>query len=286
MVVIQVGFKNVRYCNFSCKYVAVMIITFIGSVLNGDEEMMTACRKNQIFMLLLFTLFCTFQLAGETRGSGTSGVRTVHRGVLLQMFRSGGYTYLEYESEGKIFWAASKAVVANIGDTIEFLNPLLMKEFHSRTLDRTFEQIYFAGSVRAVGKPGETPIEAKPTPMPRTPPQSGRSLPAPQPGIVKKATGVYTIAECFHKEKELGGKNVLIRGVVVKFTPGIKGTNWAHLRDGSGEAGKNDLTFTTGEYLENGDKVLLSGLLVFRKDIGSGYVFPLFMDNPVLTKEK
>ena len=62
---------------------------------------------------------------------------------------------------------------------------------------------------------------------------------------VSKAPGqnAYTVAEIIGQSASLKNKQVVVRGKVVKFSPGIMDKNWIHLRDGSGNADSknNDL---------------------------------------------
>ena len=63
-------------------------------------------------------------------------------------------------------------------------------------------------------------------------------------GVIKvaKAEGASgrTVAELWGQRAALNGKEVTVRGKVVKFTPEVMGKNWIHLRDGSGARGKDD----------------------------------------------
>jgi len=210
----------------------------------------------------------------------------IHTGKLLQMFKSGGYTYLEYESGGGKYWAASKTVVANIGDIIEFRQPLVMKDFYSKTLKRRFPLIYFAGMVRSRGTAGKLSVEAMKKMSGHSKFASKGKKVEVKPGSVKKAENGVTVEECFKNKKNLKGKEIILRGIVVKVSTKIKGRNWVHIRDGSGEKGSNDLTFTTKEALDPGDLVLVKGKLILNKDIGSGYKFPVFMEDPEITREE
>lgn len=236
-------------------------------------------RTIPALLLVLFLGFGTLS-AGPEAGDG------IHTGKLVQMFKSGGYTYLEYESGGKKYWAASKTVVANVGDIIEFHQPLVMKNFYSKSLKKTFDLIYFAGLVRSAGTPGKLSTGAmnQMTGHGKMM-QKGKEIEV-KPGSVQKAEGGLTIAECFGKRTELKGKEVVIRGVVTKFSAKIKGKNWVHIRDGSGKDGKNDITFTTLETLAPGETVTLRGILILDKDIGSGYRFPLFLEDPEVIREE
>ncbi len=60
---------------------------------------------------------------------------------------------------------------------------------------------------------------------------------------IKKAG--KTVGDVYAGQADLGGKEVTVRGKVVKFSPQIMGKNWVHVQDGTGQAGGNDLTVTT-----------------------------------------
>lgn len=241
-------------------------------------------RRN--FMIsIMITVFLIFSVSGISLSGKSKVEPTVHKGKLLQMFKSGGYTYLEYESEGKKYWAASKMVVANIGNTIEFHNPLVMKEFYSKTLKRKFDLIYFAGLVRGIGKTGGEPMSSMQTMMGHKKSATKKKVIVVKQGSVKKAEDGFTIAECFAGKEDLKGKEISIRAIVVKISSKIKGRNWIHIRDGSGETGSNDITITTKDTFSPGDLVMIKGILILNKDIGSGYVFPVFIEDPEITKE-
>ena len=93
---------------------------------------------------------------------------------------------------------------------------------------------------------------------------------------VPKATGpdARTVAEIVTKGAELKDKTVVVRGKVVKYTPGVMGKNWIHLRDGSGSAadGTNDVLVTTKDETKIGDVVLARGTVRTDVNLGSGYV--------------
>ena len=89
---------------------------------------------------------------------------------------------------------------------------------------------------------------------------------------IAKAEGGKTIAEIFAEKEALGGKTVTVRGKVVKFNPGIMGTNWLHVQDGTGAAGTNDLTVTTDAEVQIGNTVLVTGALTLNKEIGRAHV--------------
>jgi hypothetical protein len=104
-------------------------------------------------------------------------------------------------------------------------------------------------------------------------------MPAPAGGM--------TIASLWSERKALAGKPVTIHGVVVKYNPGILGVNWIHLQDGTGKAadGSNDVTVTATEDpgIRVGDTVVATGTVVLDKNIGSGYAYPVLVENARLS---
>jgi hypothetical protein len=103
-------------------------------------------------------------------------------------------------------------------------------------------------------------------------------------GIEKAADGV-TVAELFTAKDQLAGQPVTLRGKVVKVNAGIMGTNWLHIRDGSGEEGSNNITITTGQMADVGDLVLVTGVLTVNKDFGMGYQYDAIIENAEITVE-
>ena len=81
-------------------------------------------------------------------------------------------------------------------------------------------------------------------------------------------------------------RTVLVRGKVVKFTPEILSKNWIHLRDGSGSASDNthDVVVTTNDQARAGDVVVVKGLVRTDKDLGSGYVYKVLIEEATLQK--
>jgi len=103
---------------------------------------------------------------------------------------------------------------------------------------------------------------------------------------IKKIAGGVSIEECFKDKKKLNGKQVKIKGKVVKYNSGILKRNWLHLQDGTGTSGQNDLVVTTLDSAKLNDIVVVSGVLHYDKDIGSGYFFPVIMEDAKVKVEK
>jgi hypothetical protein len=68
-------------------------------------------------------------------------------GIAAQVLSAGGYTYVEVEGEGNTFWLAGPETEITEGARVEWKGPMVMTDFHSPSLDRTFSEILFVDSV-------------------------------------------------------------------------------------------------------------------------------------------
>ncbi len=220
-------------------------------------------------------------------------------GTVLETMDAAGYTYLRLKTADGEAWAAVNESKVAVGDTVAVLNPMPMDGFESKTLNRTFERIYFGtlGPASTAGAPSEAP--GMPAGMGGAPAEVPASMAAQHAAAasgpevteeisVAKAEGPdgRTIAELFAQRAALKGKSVAIRGKVVKFNGGIMGKNWIHLRDGSGspEAKDHDVTVTTSDAAAKGDVVLVKGTVAVDRDFGSGYTYALVVEDAKVTK--
>jgi len=205
-----------------------------------------------------------------------------HKGRVISTMDSGGYTYIEFEEKGKKLWVACPLTAVYVGDMIEFSRAAVMKNFHSNTLNRTFESILFAGSIKIGDKDS---LSADESALAHAPHGHSPGGPKPRkkitvaPGSVKKLEGGYTVAECFAMKKELKGKELAVRGIVVKFSSRIMGKNWIHIKDGTGKKGSNDLTVTTEENARVGDLIIVKGIMACDKNFGAGYFYPVIIED-------
>lgn len=93
--------------------------------------------------------------AGAARGqrSGPPG-DDEWPGTILETMDGGGYTYLRLQTctEESMWVAAPKSRLA-VGQPVAAWGGVPMQNFHSDTLDRTFETILFAQSIRVLSQP-------------------------------------------------------------------------------------------------------------------------------------
>jgi len=207
-------------------------------------------------------------------------------GKVVETMDSGGYTYVQVDTGSEKFWAAAPEFKVKVGDAVVVPAGLPMPNYHSKTLNRDFDELYFVSQIMVGGAEAMTTGSMPETSMPpgtndRTKAEAGN---VDLTGI-KKAEGGATVADVFTNKKDLVGKEVKIRGKVVKFSPGIMGKNWIHLQDGTGAPGTNDLTVTTGVTAKVGDTVLVTGKVSADKDFGYGYKYDVILEDAQVTVE-
>jgi hypothetical protein len=181
-------------------------------------------------------------------------------GTALATMKADRYTYVQVDTGTEKVWAATPEFRGKVGDTVVVPKGLAMQNFHSKTLERDFEVVYFVGAITVAGN-NQGPSQVAKTSF-MHPPKSGNGSKAQiEVSGIKRAKDGKNVAEIFAGRGELAGKQVMVRGKVVKFLPQIMGKNWLHLQDGSGSEGTNDLTVTTTTTVNVGDVVLVSGVV-------------------------
>ena len=223
-----------------------------------------------------------------TPATPTTPAPANNSGTVIETMDSAGYTYVYVDNGTEKIWAAAPEFAVNVGDEVMIPEGMAMNNYHSQTLNRDFDVVYFVESVLNASNP--TMVA----------PASNDQMPAGHPNIsntetpdeidltnIAKATNGMTIADIYAGKAELGNKAVTVRGIVVKFSPQIMGTNWLHIQDGSGtaEAKTNDLTVTSAAQVKIGDTVVASAPLTLDKDFGYGYKYDLIMEDAQVTVE-
>ncbi len=205
--------------------------------------------------------------------------QAVVAGKAAETMDSGGYTYVRVQEGKDSTWVAVPQQAVKLGSEVSFARGMVMTDFHSKTLNRTFKTLIFSeGPVSAGhgGKAGKVAV------------QHGAPATAQLSVKIAKAEGqdAYTVAEVFAKRKELDGKQVSVRGKVIKVSEGIMDRNWVHLQDGSGDpkAGTHDLIITTSEMAKPGETVTARGTVAKDRDFGSGYRYQVLIEKGALKR--
>jgi hypothetical protein len=150
--------------------------------------MLGACSANQ-----------SDSQAGATPPGAQAQAGATNAGKVLQTVNGGGYTYAEVEvAGGAKVWVAGSQIEIKPGAQISWGNAMVMQNFTSKTLNRTFEQVLF---VESWGKPGAMQVATAPhgqLPTAQLPGAGNPAAAAPTgKGVVKSVTtgGGYSYVE-------------------------------------------------------------------------------------------
>ncbi len=207
-----------------------------------------------------------FVFAGE---NAASHALSVVKGEVLEVRDVESYTYLRLKTKDGETWAAVGRAPVVKGSEVTIENAMVMNNFESKSLKKTFKTIIF-------GTLGGAGVTAAVRPV--------------DVGDVNVARAVganaHTVEEIVTRGAELKDKPVLVRGKIVKYNAGIMGRNWIHLRDGSGTdaANSNDILVTTQNQARAGDVVTVKGTVRNDKDFGAGYSYKVLIEEATLQK--
>ncbi|AFL68080.1 hypothetical protein [Sulfurospirillum barnesii] len=208
------------------------------------------------FKLLCASLACSVALH--------AGI--IHEGVIKEGIQGGGYTYLEIEEAGKTYWIAVEGIEIVKGMEVRFEEEMRAKNFKSKALNRSFDELVFASNLQHrtdVSNKGN--VELIQNKVEQSPYQQ---------------KGTLSIQEALQKRPTLAGKEIAIRGKVVKASQNIIGRNWIHIQDGTGEGSEvGRIVFTSKELPKVGDIVTAKGVVAIDKDFGSGYFYKMIVEN-------
>ncbi len=253
-------------------------------------------RMAAVVMALTSAAGFTVQAAEKTGATSAAAAQGgVLTGKVVETMNAASYTYVQIDTGKAKAWAAAPQFVVKVGDKVTVADAMPMTNYQSKTLNRTFDVVYFSGNVTVNGAPSSpTANGALAAPLAPSAAASGE-LPKGHPAIpaaggpaapvgpdlknIKRADGGQTVEELVTGKAKFAGKPIAVRGRVVKFNGGILGKNWIHVRDGSGGEGTNDITVTTDAVVKVGDLVLVTGALATNRDFGSGYSYALIVEN-------
>ena len=72
-------------------------------------------------------------------------------GTIAETMNSGGYTYILLQTKSKMFWVAIAESKVAVGEDVVLASGMEMIEFHSKSLDRTFDSIIFSEGLISQG---------------------------------------------------------------------------------------------------------------------------------------
>ena len=226
-------------------------------------------RNNLIYLLFSTILWLCCQAAAAADNN-------TYTGAVTETMNSGGYTYVQIDTGSEKVWAAGPTTEIKVGDKVTITREMPMANYHSNSLNRDFDVLYFVGgfSGQGIGSPHS---------LAQAHASAGKQVETGPIPDIKKAEGGKNIAEIIAQQKQLAGQRVKVRGKVVKYNPNIMRKDWIHIRDSSTD---KDLTITCQAEVKLGDVILADGKLALDKDFGYGYVYKIMLEDAEVTVEE
>ena len=199
---------------------------------------------------------------------------TNKKAVVLEAIDGGTYTYLRLQGEGKEFWAAITTRPVVTGQSYYYTESIVMRDFESKQLQRTFDSILFIEYF------GENPKNTGDVSLPST---AGDHASASRKEniAVELSPDEISLEELFGNKEDYKGKKIRVKGEVVKISRNIMDRNWIHIQDGTSYEGQYDLTLTLigAVGFDLNSIVTFRGTVTLDKDFGAGYFYPVIIED-------
>jgi len=201
----------------------------------------------------------------------------MHKIEVMESMNASNYTYMRVDENGEEYWIAVPQQPVNKGDIFYFSKSLEMKNFSSSTLNRTFDRILFVEDMRKS--------------MVQQNPGMGGMNPHSQVMSGKRDVKVdhlsdgQTVEQIYKNKDNFSGKEIKLRGIVIKYNSGIKDRNRIHIQDGTSFDNNFDLIVTSTDETEEGKTIIVTGTVSLNKDYGNGYAYDVLVENASIKTE-
>lgn len=197
-----------------------------------------------------------------------------HTAKVLEFKDAGGYTYIKVDEKGKQYWAAIMKSPVKIGQEITFKEQVVMKNFKSKALNKTFEEVMFA-EVPKKGISGADNVHNIHGKMIKKKQEEVKPDVKFNDGIViSKGDAIKTdISDLYKNKEKYKNKNVEVQGHVLQVSRKVMGNTWVKIYNG-----KDAVIFRSPneeEKIDIGDKVKVMGTLNTNIDFGYGYKYEI-----------
>ncbi|MDA3906351.1 MAG: hypothetical protein PF484_09775 [Bacteroidales bacterium] len=231
--------------------------------------------KKIAFLSLLLIILISCKNNQNTAEESTKTKDGPESFVVLEHMEAAGYVYILGDQGGAKRWFALTSRQVIEGEVFYYEDPLIMKDYFSKELERPFDEVLFLSRVsknpQDLAPPSiDNTMSAKKSIGKITTEQHKINIDLPENAI--------SIGELYEQMETFNSQKVKVRGKVVKFSPEIMQTNWIHIQDGTSFQDKFDLTITSNEIVKEGDIITFEGIVSVNKDFGYGYFYELILE--------
>jgi hypothetical protein len=203
----------------------------------------------------------------------------MHEIVIEELLPTPKYIYARVKEGEEFYWIATQKQDLEIGKPYLYNESLLKTQFESKEYDRVFDTLFLITSL----VPKDHGIIEGTFHGSHN---SNKKIVAIKESIAKQDSaaifmGVVRIADLVNEPGKYEGNEVVISGECVKVNANILDRNWLHMKDGSKD--DYDLIVTSEEIVQKGAKISIRGIVRLNADFGSGYSYPILIENGQLT---
>ncbi|MDH3347481.1 MAG: DNA-binding protein [Desulfobulbaceae bacterium] len=120
-------------------------------------------KKSQVFLCCVYVLILNFVVVsiGFAVEAASGDIVQPVKGKVMETMNSGGYTYVLVETAQGGVWAAIPETSVEMGREVTLMPGAVMNDFSSKTMNRTFKSIVFAGGLIGPNAESAAPKDAK-----------------------------------------------------------------------------------------------------------------------------
>ncbi len=199
----------------------------------------------------------------------------MHEVVIKELQPTPKYIYARVQEGEQFYWIATQKQDLEIGKPYLYNESLLKTQFESKEFDRIFDTLFL---VTTLVPKDHGIIEGT---------FHGSQKSNVKMAVIKEAIakqdsaaifmGVVRIADLVNDPGKYEGNEVVISGECFKVNANILDRNWLHMKDGSKD--DYDLVITSEEQVPKGKKISVRGIVRVNADFGSGYSYPILIEN-------
>jgi hypothetical protein len=98
-------------------------------------------------LFIINLIIVVFMTACHSQSTEPKKAKDSHETVAAEVIQATSYTYLRLTENGEDVWVAVPKMDAKVGETYYYKGGIMMKDFVSKDLGRTFPEVYFIGGV-------------------------------------------------------------------------------------------------------------------------------------------
>ena len=225
---------------------------------------------NKVLLMFFATMMFLFSACGS-KEKDMEKLRAenpnTHVVEVVDHTNASNYTYIKVKEKDNEYWIAVPQMAVENGDILFYTKSMEMKNFHSETLNKTFDSVLFVDDIS------------------KAPHSANGKMMHPNVQSAKENVKVeplkdgYTIAKLYNEKESLAGKKIKVKGKVVKYNAGIMDRNWIHIQDGTGGKNGYDLLVTSTDPARVGQTIIAEGTVAVDKDFGAGYKYSVLLEN-------